>query len=200
MITTTSLNLAAFIACREALVTVAYQDGPNMSIGFGSNDPSLKPGDTITVEDAFTLLKSDIKAREPTVAKEITNTLSQEQFDAVFDLFYQYGSAGLKGIASIVNPFDPGLLLGKFEPMAQRVGLPLDPISKEFQKFAIPSNTTTVSPGLLIRRNDEIDLFWNANYGNLSTILVYAGNPATTKPTTMAFDYTSFGTYNPGTS
>ena len=53
-------NGKLFIANREALVLGAYWDGKHMSIGMGSNDPTLKAGDTITISEAFERFEDDI--------------------------------------------------------------------------------------------------------------------------------------------
>src|SRR6476659_2848064 len=93
------LQLAGF----EALVLTAYKDGEHHSIGFGSNDPKLKPGDTITAKEAFTRLKADVAKREPIVNKALKVPVTQHQFDALFSLYYQGGSDGLKAVADLIN-------------------------------------------------------------------------------------------------
>src|SRR3712207_4650644 len=104
-----SLNGLEFIACREALVTVAYHDGkhpdgtPKWSIGFGSQTPPPKEGDTITVADAFERLKADVRSREPAVNKALTREISQHAFDALFSLYYQAGSAAMQAVADKFN-------------------------------------------------------------------------------------------------
>lgn len=89
---TISRNGVLFIANREALVLSAYQDGPHPSIGFGSNSPALRVGDTITVRDAFRLLRKDIAKREPGLNSRVRVPLSQQQWDALFSLHYQSGN------------------------------------------------------------------------------------------------------------
>lgn len=103
----TSSNGAKFIAAREAMVTVAYEDGkhadgtPKYSIGFGSQRDEPQPGDTITIEEAFKRLRMDLNDRDLIIAKAITVPISQNVWDAVSSLFYQSGSKALKTVAAL---------------------------------------------------------------------------------------------------
>src|SRR5690242_18099770 len=102
----TSRNGILFIARREALVLTAYQDGPHMSIGFGDNDPSLKPGDTITVKEAFARLQRAIAARDVMLSRHIDKrgvTPTQQQYDACASLFYQAGTDNLDAVLNVWN-------------------------------------------------------------------------------------------------
>ena len=160
-----SRNGAIFLACREAIVTVAYQDGQHCSIGMGSNDPSLKPGDTITVKEAFERLKRDVAAREAIVNRMLKVAVSQQQYDALFDLYYQNGNkpdgAGRRGfdhMASLINA-------RKFEDAAAY--------------FPQCDRNSAGEPkdGLRKRRMMEQAVFLRGDYGDLSTIPLYLGDP-----------------------
>src|ERR1044072_7051385 len=110
----TSRQGLLFLARREGLVFTAYQDGEHMSIGFGSNDPKLREGDQITVNDAFDRLKKDVERREGAVERALRRPVSQQQWDAIFSLYYQGGSDGLKAVANHVNNNDMKLAAEEF--------------------------------------------------------------------------------------
>jgi len=150
-----------FIARREGLVLTAYQDGEHKSIGFGSNDPTLKEGDTITVKEAFQRLKADIEKREKSVEKALKVPLEQHEWDALFSLFYQGGSDGLKAVAGLIND-----------------GMKLQ-AAEEFLNWDTNA-AGEHKEGLMKRRRLERDLFLNANYGDIDPIPYWEGNPRTT--------------------
>jgi len=163
-----SRNGTIFLACREAIVTVAYQDGPHCSIGMGSNDPSLKPGDAITVKEAFARLKRDVASREAIVNRLLKVPVSQQQFDALFDLYYQNGNKpdgqgrrGFDHMASLINARDFGAAAAYF-PECDR--------NSAGQQMA----------GLHKRRVLEQAVFLRGDYGDLSTVPFWPGDPKTT--------------------
>ncbi|HET9535490.1 MAG TPA: hypothetical protein VFP43_09125, partial [Mesorhizobium sp.] len=80
------------IAKREAIVLIAYQDGEHRSIGMGSNDPSLRSGDTITVKQAFVRFAQDIARREQNLKNMFLREPSQDEFNALFSCYYQSGN------------------------------------------------------------------------------------------------------------
>lgn len=154
-----------FTTCREALVTVAYPDGPNHSIGVGSNDPALKPGDTITVKEAFERLKRDIAAREDIVNRALKVEVSQQQFDALLDLYYQngnkldiHGRRGFDAIMALMN-------VGQFAEAAAYL-----------PNICLNSKGVKID-GLRKRRLMEQAIFLRGDYGDLSTIPLYRGDP-----------------------
>jgi lysozyme len=170
---TTSRDGILFIANREALVLTAYQDGPHPSIGFGSNSPKLKVGDTITVPAAFRLLKADITAREPGLNRRLTAPLSQQQWDALMSLHYQSGNRYMP-----VEPREPGddrpdilrlINAGRFDKAAA----------------AWPDCDQNLAgapqPGLRRRRLLEQAVFLRGDYGMLDPLPYWPGDPRTTK-------------------
>lgn len=157
----TSRQGLLFIARREGLVLSAYQDGEHMSIGFGSNDPKLREGDQITVKDAFTRLKKDVERREGAVERALKRPVTQEQWDAVFSLYYQGGSDGLMAVANHINNNEMKLAAEEF--------------------LSWDTNAAGVHmPGLLKRRRLEQDIFLNGDYGDLNPIPYWVGDPRKT--------------------
>jgi GH24 family phage-related lysozyme (muramidase) len=150
-----------FIAAREALVLQAYQDGAHLSIGFGSNDPALKPGDRITVKEAFKRLKKDVEARAEIVTKALTVPVLQHEFDAIFSAYYQSGTDALTDIAAAVNGGDKSA------------------VAQAFLKHDTNAKGEPM-PGLLKRRARELNLFLTGEYGDLDKIPYWKGDPKKT--------------------
>lgn len=161
----TSSNGAKFIACREALVTVAYPDGqhadgtPAHSYGFGSQRGGLvKAGDTITIEAAFALLRKDLESRDAIIAKAITVPIKQQEWDAVASLFYQSGTKALRTVAELFNAGKPILALGAFMQFNSGAdGKPTDGHTK--------------------RRIREMIMGIDSHYGDLSQVAFFEGDP-----------------------
>lgn len=151
-----------FIAQREALVTVSYQDGQHFSIGFGSNDPALKHGDEITVAEAFRRLKTDVATRELVVDRLLKIPVRQHEWDALMSLYYQGGSDGLRAVVKLLNE-------SKRQEAADEF--------LQWDKNAAGEH----KPGLLRRRERERLMFMHGVYGdNLLTLPMWRGNPKTT--------------------
>lgn len=159
-----SLDGAKFIACREAVVTVAYLDGehadgtPKYSIGIGSQDPPPKLGDTITVEDAFKRLRENLRSRDLVIEKAITAPITQPQWDACASLYYQAGSRALRAVAELFNAGKPILAMA------------------EFMKFNCGASGVATD-GHTKRRAREIIMGIDGYYGDLSRVMVFNGNP-----------------------
>lgn len=134
-----------------------------MSIGFGHNDPKLKPGDTITVKEAFALLKEDVKPRAAEVSRMLKVPVTQNQFDALVSLYYQSGR--------------------KFVPDMIQLLINVGDINKAAEMF--PRCDTNRAgkrlPGLHRRRLLEQKIFLSGEYGELSPIPFWPGDPAKTK-------------------
>lgn len=166
----TSYRGRCFIARHEAAVLVAYQDGKHLSIGYGHNSPDLKPGDTITFEEAWALLKTDLEARERIVSKWLKVPVEQHKFDACMSTYYQKGSA-VRQVINLVNEGDE----------AEAMALLLT-FNRNQGKF---------SDGLAERRNQERRLFRRADYGDeakpVPMLKLWTGDPRTTPPTEVPF-------------
>jgi lysozyme len=150
-----------FIAAREALVLQAYQDGAHLSIGFGSNDPALKPGDRITVKEAFKRLKKDVGARAHIVTNALTASVQQHQFDAIFSAYYQSGTDALTDIAAAHNSGDEKAVLQAF-------------LKHDTNAKGEPMR------GLLKRRIREACLYLTGDYGALDSIPYWKSDPKRT--------------------
>lgn len=159
---TMSRNGLLFIARREALVLVAYQDGPHKSIGFGHNNPKLNDGDRITAKEAFALLKQDVASREKRVSDLLKVPVTQNQFDALMSLHYQSGNRYMPAVVALVNAKEIKVAAELF-PLCDR-NLAGDEIE-----------------GLKKRRELEVKVFVDSDYGNdLLDIPFWEGNPRST--------------------
>lgn len=153
-----------FIAKAEALVLSAYQDGEHCSIGFGHNDPNLEEGEKITAKQAFALLRSDIKKREPELAKLLKHqTVEQRQWDAMMSLLFNRGAGVARHVTNLV-------IEGRIKEA-----------SEEFKKWGVTSKGV-FRPGIYARRLKEKDIFDEGDYGDIEEVLYWTGNPRTTKP------------------
>jgi GH24 family phage-related lysozyme (muramidase) len=77
----------AFVACREACSLTAYADTHMLAVGFGQNDPSLKPGDTIALEHAIDLFVSKAKADAIQLTRIFDGVLlDQQHVDSLWSL------------------------------------------------------------------------------------------------------------------
>jgi GH24 family phage-related lysozyme (muramidase) len=165
-----SPNGLLFTVCREAIVLVAYEDGKHLSIGMGSNSPDLKEGDAITVHEALQRFKADIAAREAIVNRSLKVEVSQQTFDCLVDFYYQnankvdgQGRPGFKTVVSLINAGD---LNGAAEQLPEW----------HFNSAGEPKS------GLKTRRLMEQAVMVHGDYGDLSTVKLWRGNPRTTKP------------------
>jgi lysozyme len=169
-----SLDGAKFVAVREALVTRAYHDGehkdgtPKWSIGFGSQTPPPKEGDTISIEDAFDRLRDDITAREAAINKALKVPVSQGAFDALFSLYYQAGTAAMQAVAEQLNEGSP--IVAAMELLRWNSGADKKP-----------------TDGHTRRRLREAIMLIDGNYGDLSKVLVFDGNPREVDSVWMPF-------------
>lgn len=158
-----------FIAKEEAAVLVAYQDGPFNSIGFGHNSQEIKDGQRISLEEAIDLLKQDLGTREATINRLAQGKLEQWEFDALVSCCYNRGNRVLQ-VLSKLN------VKNKNEALVALVSLSTD-ANGDFKL------------GLAGRRLREARMFMLADYGDLSTVKVWEGNPRTTSPKEIPFPF-----------
>lgn len=165
MAMTASRNGILFVANREAIVLVAYPDGPNYSIGCGHNSPALRAGDRITVKEALSLLKRDLDERDKILARALKVDLTQQQSDALASFYYQNGNKrdgqgrrGFDHMASLINA-------GKLDEAAAYFP-ECDRNSAGEQKA-----------GLHKRRLMEQAVFERGDYGSLDPIPYWPGAP-----------------------
>lgn len=88
----------------------AYQDtGKVWTIGIGTirypNGQRVKPGDAITVEQAYQFYQNDLSAIIPVVDAFTTDAVSQQQFDALVDFTYNNGIGAYKNstLRKVIN-------------------------------------------------------------------------------------------------
>lgn len=157
----TSRNGLLFIACREAMVEVPYRDGAHFSIGFGSNSPDIKPTDHWTPQECFQHLRTDVALRERDVNRMLQRTIGQPQFDALVSLHYNRGNRDFPEMMAVVNRGDIGAAAGLFP--------------------TLDTNSAGVRlAGLRTRRLAEKAMFLKGDYGQLSQIPWWKGDPHTT--------------------
>jgi GH24 family phage-related lysozyme (muramidase) len=164
----TSRSGKLFRCCREAMVLTAYQDGRHCSIGFGSNSPHLRLGDTITVAEAFVLLNRDTAERDEILNRALKVRLTQVQYDALGSFYYQNGNKpdaqGRPGFSTLVGMLNGGRVA---EAAAALPGWDRNSAGEAL-------------PGLRRRRLLEQALFTKGDYGDLSEIPFWPGDPKTT--------------------
>lgn len=119
----TSQDGVDLIKSFEGLRLTAYKPVPtevHWTIGYGRYSPSIKQGQTITKETAETWLKEDLAKYEAYVNDKnivpITDSLNQNQFDALVSFCYNCGQGNLKTLCkgrSISQISDAMLLYNK---------------------------------------------------------------------------------------
>jgi lysozyme len=117
------------------------------TIGWG-HTAGVKPGDTVTEEQAEALLAADIAPIETNLPKVFHVPLTQGQFDALTSLCFNVagGALGLPGIApKLVADLNAG-----------------DPASAANELLDIDKANGQVLPGLVRRRQAERQLFLSA--------------------------------------
>ena len=79
----------------EGLQLTAYPDpgsgGAPWTIGVGHTGPDVTEGMTITKDEAYDLLRKDIKSASDAVKRFVTVQLNQNQFDALTDFVFNVG-------------------------------------------------------------------------------------------------------------
>lgn len=93
-------------AARKTFITPDLADTVQgtLTIGYG-HTRTVKPGDTVTREQALKLLRSDARDAESCVHRYVKVPLTQGEFDGMWDLFFNIGPGRMKGTN---GPDDPG--------------------------------------------------------------------------------------------
>lgn len=89
------------IKSNESCRLSAYHDGNGWSIGYGHHGSDVKPGMTITAEEAEVLFKQDILKREASVRRLINDLPYEYEFhqgfiDGLYSLVYNCGESGVR--------------------------------------------------------------------------------------------------------
>ena len=140
----TSNRGIALIKSFEGLRLKAYKCSAGIwTIGYGHTN-RVREGQTITEEEAESLLREDLRTFEVGVSSLVTVFLHQCQFDALVSFAFNLGVGALK----------TSTLLKKINGRAS-----MDDIRKEWVKWCHAGGK--VVAGLQKRRNKEVDIFTN---------------------------------------
>lgn len=142
-----SSNGVKFLKTAEGLENSSYSDVAGYkTIGYGH---LIKPGETfpseLTAEEAEDLFKSDVSRFTNAINKNVKVELSPNQYDALTSLLFNVG----EGYGSVYNTVNTS----KDNPEA---------INQMFKQFV--TSRGVVYPGLVNRRNQEVELFNNGDY------------------------------------
>lgn len=91
---TYSQNLINFLKQTESYSETAYYDKGQYAIGYGHRDSTVRPGQRTSIQEAEQWLKQDIAAAVGCIQRNIKQSLTQGQFDALVSLAYNYGCTG----------------------------------------------------------------------------------------------------------
>ncbi len=102
-------GLALTEGCEGCRLT-AYQDQVGVwTIGYGHTGSDVKPGLTITQEQAQDLLAHDVLGAAACVNRMVTVPLNQNEFDALVDFVFNLG-AGAFGKSTLLTDLNAGKL------------------------------------------------------------------------------------------
>jgi GH24 family phage-related lysozyme (muramidase) len=160
----------ASVAAREACVLTTYPDSHSPAIGFGRNNPSLKPGDTSTLEVEIAWLVKEGERIGAGLAKVFDGfELAQTTIDCLFSTVYNIGSGSL--------------IRGNTELVTAIKAHAVKPAKQERETaghWIVQAHPLGVEPPFnLARRCREALVFLAGDYGDLSTMKLW---PAGTSP------------------
>jgi lysozyme len=101
----------------EGLRLTAYQDSVGVwTIGYGHTGSDVRPGLTITQQQASDLLLKDVASAVATVNRLVTVKLNQNQFDALVDFVFNAGGGNFASSTLLreVNASSFDLAAGQF--------------------------------------------------------------------------------------
>lgn len=167
MITITQKDFA-FVAAREACVLTVYADSNNPAIGFGQNDPSLKIGDTTTLEHAIDLFKVEAQKLAAALDKIFEGVkLDQQHIGACFSLMYNIGRGGFQDQHDLIA----SIKASRADPRNRKL--------RDVAGFSFIGATARgwdfheKGPFNFSRRAREAILFTTGDYGDLSTMQLW---------------------------
>ena len=126
-----SENGLHFTAAWETFKDAAYhatKDEKYLTIGYGHYGADVKPGQTITEEEALELLHKDMAKAVAAVDAAAHPVLDQSQFDAVCDLVYNAGAgviAATTGTGQALRKGDIATLRAKLALFINQNGKPV---------------------------------------------------------------------------
>lgn len=124
-------------------LTIYLDMAKHKTVGFGHKDDTMILGATITQEKAEELLEQDLTAALNQTKPLVKVELTQNQLDALTDFAYNLGATRLKDstLLKLVNSGD------------------FTNVAAEFLRWDHAGGVTV--PGLLRRRQAEVDLFFS---------------------------------------
>ena len=126
----------------EGCCLTAYQDQVGVwTIGYGHTGPDVKPGMTITSDQAQDFLAQDVESAAACVNNVVVVQLTQEEFDALVDFVFNLGAGAFSG-STMLRELNAGDFTGA---------------ASQFDLWDHAGGT--VVAGLLRRRQAEADLF-----------------------------------------
>lgn len=153
----TSANGKDIIKEHEGLRLTTYLDSAGLpTIGWGH---LIKPNEgyllntTITMQQAEQLLTNDLQAAETAVNTQVIpwkHNLNQNQFDALVSLIFNIG----------VGAFTSSTVKGRITN-GTFTSDEIEEAWKRWNKITLPNGTKVVSPGLVNRRQQEVDLYFS---------------------------------------
>jgi GH24 family phage-related lysozyme (muramidase) len=163
----TSSDDAKAICCWEACVLVAYADPPGQdktySIGFGSQKPSVRPGDTIDLTGAFRRLRGHLDLNDGWMHNLLPIEVPQHAWGALASFVYNSNSQAVQDVFGWISKL--GLERGALSMAKWDKG----------------------KKGIAIRRAEEIFRVTHDWYGDISKFKLYEGDPHTTQPRMVEF-------------
>lgn len=163
------LTIKSYEGCRLTAYKLPGED--NWTIGWGHSGPDVSEGMTISETRAEELFNSDIKVFEDSVNRwndQYSLNLSQNQFDALVSITYNFGSHWVEYNKSwrLANYVQSGF------KDASGNRLPDLEIADAFGVLC--SSAGSILPGLITRRINEAEIFLYNNYHTDNTHFVYA--------------------------
>jgi lysozyme len=132
----------ALIESFEGCELTAYQDVAGVwTIGYGHTGSDVHPGQTITQQEATTLLMSDVHGFEVAVNNLVAHNVTPNQFAALVSFAYNVGSGALAG-STLLRDLNAGDIAGAAD---------------QFLQWTLAGGTPQA--GLLRRRQAERNLF-----------------------------------------
>ena len=156
--TKTSDTMKAQIKDWEGFTANAIWDNGAYAYGYGHRSESIKAGDTITREEADALFEEDIICFEEAVvnfAESHGITLNQNQFDALVSFVYNLGENYLSVIEER-NQTNPEYKLVDYITTGKYTA---EEMTEEWTSYCHSGGEEI--PGLVARRNYEVNLFLN---------------------------------------
>ncbi|MEJ6952580.1 lysozyme [Natronospora cellulosivora (SeqCode)] len=137
-----------FIAGYEGFSAYIYEDqGGLPTIGYGH---LIQPGETfyepMTEEEGLELLRTDVIRFEEAVNEAVTVDLEQHEFDACVSLAFNIGDNAFRNSNAVreLNSVD------------------LEAMEREWREWRLVNGQ--VSQGLVNRRSDELEMFFEGDY------------------------------------